>query len=488
MIGRCVSVTLIAMAATVSSAATFHVAVTGSDQNPGTSRKPWGSLHHAAAMAKAGDQVIVHGGTYRLTKPLEFKNSGSEKAWIEFAGAPRQEVVIDAVGIRPKDLGEAASFGAISVIGPSYLRLKNLTLKNSYGFGFLVRGPSHHIDIQECRVDKTFAPGIGAWNAKAIRVVGCEVTNATVQEMRLYGDPNHEPPHEAISIAGVDGFEVAWNHVHHCGKEGIDVKEISRNGTVHHNYVHHMPRQGLYVDAWFGLLENVEFYSNVVHDSEWGFVVSVEGKGSELRNVRAHHNVLYRNRGSGIYFGTWGEDLLRTGVVLAHNTIYNNGKPVHWAGPTGSIDLRSKSSQNISVINNLCAGGGAFDFASFINPATELARFDELKIRVSGNLFQSLKDDTAAPSPYGKVYAWRGINTVVADPRMRNPEAGDFTLRPDSPAINAGDPGTTDPDGSRADIGAFPRGAKKLPPPRAHLKDFPPYKPKPKGWPSFLMP
>ena len=35
-------------------------------------------------------------------------------------------------------------------------------------------------------------------------------------------------------------------------KEGIDVKETSARGRVHHNLVHHLRRQGIYVDAWFG--------------------------------------------------------------------------------------------------------------------------------------------------------------------------------------------------------------------------------------------
>jgi hypothetical protein len=44
---------------------------------------------------------------------------------------------------------------------------------------------------------------------------------------------------------------------------------------------------------------------------------------------------------------------------------------------------------------------------------------------------------------------------VLADPLMVDPEAGDFTLTAASPAVDAGDPTGTDPDGSRADAGAF---------------------------------
>jgi hypothetical protein len=53
------------------------------------------------------------------------------------------------------------------------------------------------------------------------------------------------PPHEAISIGSIQHFEVAYNHVCYCQKEGIDCKGTCSQGQVHHNYVHHIRHQGL---------------------------------------------------------------------------------------------------------------------------------------------------------------------------------------------------------------------------------------------------
>ncbi len=46
---------------------------------------------------------------------------------------------------------------------------------------------------------------------------------------------------------------------------------------------------------------------------------------------------------------------------------------------------------------------------------------------------------------------------INSDPRLMDPEGGDYTLAFDSPCINAGnpDPLYADPDGSRNDMGAF---------------------------------
>ena len=49
-----------------------------------------------------------------------------------------------------------------------------------------------------------------------------------------------------------------------------------------------------------------------------------------------------------------------------------------------------------------------------------------------------------------------GLGNVSVDPLLVDPANGDFSLQVGSPAIDAGNPyGGTDPDGSRADLGAY---------------------------------
>jgi hypothetical protein len=50
-----------------------------------------------------------------------------------------------------------------------------------------------------------------------------------------------------------------------------------------------------------------------------------------------------------------------------------------------------------------------------------------------------------------------GTGNVVGDPLFQNPGAGNYTLQTGSPAVDSGDPASSsDPDGSRADMGALP--------------------------------
>lgn len=71
----------------------FHVAVTGSDQNPGDAGSPFATINHAAQIARPGDTVVVHEGEYReWVKP---RNAGlSATRRITYEAAEGERVVI----------------------------------------------------------------------------------------------------------------------------------------------------------------------------------------------------------------------------------------------------------------------------------------------------------------------------------------------------------------------------------------------------------
>lgn len=331
----------------------FHLSPTGSDQGLGTIEKPFFTLVRAVKECQPGDTLLMADGVYRYQEPQRITFKGRSDGWLTIKAAEGAKPILDFDGFRPKNLGEAADGGSINLVRAEFIRLQGITVRNSYQFGFRAAEGCHGLDLINCASHGSFCPGIGLWNSSMVRVTGCEVTGATSQKFRLYGDPTHECPHEAISIAGVRGFEVSFNHVHHCEKEGIDVKEVSQDGEVHHNWVHDLPRQGLYCDAWFGLLSDVKFLSNFVYDCEWGFAVSVEGRESRLEDLTVDGNIFARSRASGIYFGTWGGNGPRSAIRIQNNTVYMAGTKGHWAGPVGCLDMRATNIREISVTDNI---------------------------------------------------------------------------------------------------------------------------------------
>lgn len=463
----------------------YYVATGGDETAAGSIDAPWGSIPDAVTRLSPGDRLFIRGGLYELAEQVRISLVGREDAWITIAGYPGEEAILDGERIdEPATGNDQNRFTVILLKDAAYVRVENLTVRNSWGSGIrswqyyvpmpseAIRtdldastwqpGGSRHIDIVECRIDNTYAPGIGFWHCEHIRVLGNEVTAAN--NLGLYrgsGDPPREAAHEAISIAATSHFEVAGNHIHHCHKEGIDVKETSRHGVVHHNYIHDLPRQGLYADAWFGLLGNIEFHHNLVHDCEWGIAFSTEGsQGSEAGfvDVRAHHNIFHDNRGSGVFFSVWGKDGPRRGVALYNNTIVRNGRANHWAGATGGIDVRSRNVHDLVIVNNLCADNGAYEIATRFDPANEAELMADRGVRVSHNLVSSDHDSTEGRAGlYGEPFVYIGEAVAMGDPGFVAGDAGNFHLAPGSPAIGAGMTAIDLP-GIHPDLGAIPFG------------------------------
>ncbi|MFC4600797.1 right-handed parallel beta-helix repeat-containing protein [Cohnella hongkongensis] len=72
--------------------ATYYVAVTGSDSNPGTSAEPFRTIQQAADVMQPGDTAVIRAGTYRET--VTPASSGAEGAPITFRAEAGATVVV----------------------------------------------------------------------------------------------------------------------------------------------------------------------------------------------------------------------------------------------------------------------------------------------------------------------------------------------------------------------------------------------------------
>jgi hypothetical protein len=373
------------------------------------------TLQEGISVLKPGDSLIIREGAYYLSAPVIIEKSGLENRWITIMAPAGEKVIFNGETYRKE--AEPLKFvppdkeGLVTIQNSCYLRIENIGVKYSRSMGFCIQGAeSHHIDLSDCYSEGTYSCGIGIKNTEYIQIKGCEIVDANNLD---YGpvwirQRRHEAPHEAISIMGARHFEVAYNHVHMCTKEGIDCKETSAYGTIHHNYVHDLYRQGIYVDSWFGRLHQVDVFENTIFNCEWGIVVSCEGKNAEMDSVSIHHNIIYDNRASGVQFGEFGHNGKRQSVFLYNNTIVNNGTPAHWAGLTGGIDIRSSNLYNIHVFNNVCADNYGFPIAVneiFNNPDESLEKH---KIIIKNNVCFPLEEKLREMSIFSQVTLYRG--------------------------------------------------------------------------------
>ncbi len=410
----------------------------GGDDAPGTQASPV-SLPAAARYAGPGTEIVLLGGLYALTEPFIPARGGDEDRPLVIRAARDEHVVLDAMNLSTGAGSPSTNqLSAIILENLRHVRLIGLNVRNSQYAGFLVRGDdSHDIELRFCSSAGSYGPGICLRRGSHLRVLDCEVAGANDQALRVHGTPlRKEAPHEALSLMQVKHFEIARCRIHHCHKEGIDVKETASHGSVHHNECHDLARQGIYVDCWFGRLTDVDIHDNIVHHCQWGIAVSAEGRDATLDNIRIYDNRIYGNRASGILMGTWGADGPRRDLWICHNTICCNGSPNHWIGDTGGVDIRSKNLRDLQICNNIIRGNHAFDIATFAAPGEAVAQLRERNIVIARNLTGPLRPAPGRKPPpeYPSVNPIPGEEPVIGDPQFVVPDGVDMRLKPGSPA------------------------------------------------------
>ena len=344
--------------------------------------------------------------------------------------------------------------GAFQIEGVSYIRVANLTLINSHDAGFTIRDSSN-IDLINNSTEGTFSSGIAVWDTdhggkrtQHIRIIGNTVTRATTWDLAPPDLPRRgPPPQESISIAGAVNFEVAYNHVHDGA--GIDIKETSKQGKVHHNLVHNVGI-GIYVDAWFGELSDIEIFSNVIHDCRAaGLALSVEN-GTSVEDVKIHNNLIFNNHGSGLYFSRWGVNNARRNIQIHNNTFYHNGYGTPAAGQTyywmtGGLYLYSTNVHDVSIRNNIFSDNRGFQIGYsdlyLRNDQSWQTVAREKKIKVLANLIDG-RNTVDSPIKSGgdppdrvDIYGINGDRAIFGNPLFKDSANQDFTLRRGSPAV-----------------------------------------------------
>jgi Right handed beta helix region len=434
-----------------------YVAPNGDDANPGTADRPWATINYAAQRVEAGDTIVIRGGEYVLHDQIRVGHSGRPDAWITFVAYPGEHPLINAKEVAWASLRHSGlDNGAFQIERVSYIRVAHLTIENSHDAGFTIRDSSH-IDLINDSTTNTYSSGIAVWDTNHtdqatthVRILGNTIVRATSSRMGTNEMPAaREPPHEAISVGGAVDFEVAYNDVRDSEKEGIDVKETSKRGTVHGNFVHGMGRQGLYVDAWFGAINDIKIYSNVIEDCHGaGLAISVEN-GRSIEDVDIRDNLIFNNDGSGVYFSRWGVNHERRNIKIHSNTIYHNGfgapkdgQAFYWM--TGGIYLYSDNLRDVAIWQNIVSGNNGFQIGYselFLKNASWEAARTQKNIRIFDNLIAGqnaidppIESGGDAPDRV-KIYATNGVGAVLADPMFRDAAAQDFGLRTGSPAI-----------------------------------------------------
>ena len=166
--------------------------------------------------------------------------------------------------------------------------------------------------------------------------------------------------------------------------------------------------------------------------------------GEGCVNLLVSSNLIYNSSDKGISVGQGSEVFVERNLIVGCAL----GIGIKDTGSIAYVDQNTFANNDVGVAifeKNLSAGGG--------------------EAVVSNSIFSRSKKDpvtTDAKSTATITYSLSdtlpltGTGNFVDDPLFTDAAIYDFTLQPDSPAIDAGDPAhAPDPDASRADIGAY---------------------------------
>ncbi len=374
---------------------TYYVSGTGNDKNDGLKEgAAFRTLQKAADLVQAGDTVYVMNGTYNspYANILSLANKqGRADAPITFTALPGHTPVLQA---------NKNNWNAISITGSSYLVIEGLTLvgaRDEITLDYALQ-QKNNTNNPATSGNGIFVDYIkGASNKRSHHIT---INNNNVSKFPGGGIGTREADYITIENNIVSGN--AWYSPY--GNQGItvyqswnsdnnvtDYKIIIRGNTSYDNNS---------LVPWFVAGKITEGHGIMLDKSYIGDV-AYTGK------VLISNNLTYNNGGSGIQIFKGINP-----VDVINNTTYNNSQTIS----NGEIFLNS--AQNVHVSNNIFYARNGQVTTSIVNS--------------SNNVF----DNNLA---YNGTFRGTGSGNIInKDPLFVDAAKGNFRLKPESPAIDAG--------------------------------------------------
>lgn len=447
--------------------AAFYVATTGSDSTgTGAIGNPFKTLRKAINASTTSDDIIIRGGTYNWSRVV-VNRSGTTDDWYTISNYPGETVIIQSNQVEMAD-----DNATIWIRGQSYIQISGVTIRNSRCYGITVRYPtSHHLRFDNLTIYNCSASGIYVYKSGA---ASC-VANVSVENCTVYNINNKIAGYnaqEAISFSGVTNFTIKDNIVYGCGKEGIDMKSGSNNGSCFRNDVNTSGIAyngttydvvGIYVDGFSLTCSDINVYNNYVHGNSTCYGVCAEQSSGKIDDVYLYNNIGYKTGTDNLYTNClWvgtsgGTPGTVSDLYIYHNTFIDTIYSGAWNGlcvaPQPSTDYT-----NVVIKNNIFAGTQNYYMFNAANTASTSGR-----IILTYNCFYRYGGTTRVTWSDGTNPA-DGTTRIMSDPEVGSITSPDFTLNLTSPCIGAATSslvattdyaGTSRPQGGTYDIGAY---------------------------------
>lgn len=356
------------------------------------------------------------------------------------------------------------SGGEVLKLHRSGLSGRPITLRGSTDHRAIVDGQAQRRALNANNIDNLVVEGIDFTRGKGFTMDAWDSNNVVFRDIRVSKSDgvNFYWHGDNVTIQNSEFFDSETSH-------GVYLE--SRNALVEHSYFHGNGMQGVHINAGNYLITGVVIRYNLFQNNGWADISNFDGHGNQI-----YGNVFHRTDSSlymGIVISGDGTTYSAKDVDIFNNTFYGSFEACIYLHGEKTTGTRIRN--NVFVLKN--RPGSQFFVAKALGSSTVAA--------MSNNIYFDGTTDgsaewmwTTGSTDYAQTLSqWQSLtgmdlDSSQTDPMLRNASSGDFALSSGSPAIDAGislgltmdRTGTSVPQGSGPDIGAFEFVGQPMPP------------------------
>ncbi len=329
-IGACILATSL-LPTIATHAATYYVATTGNNGNPGTSSLPWRTVAYAASKMVPGDTTYVKGGTYQEGL-IRFGRSGTSSAPIKLLSAPGEFPIVNFIDKTPDRQIRIQNYDG-SQKAMAWITIEGFEIRNGYVGIKMING--QNLTIRRNWIHHHLTHGIFGNATKSL--IDRNKINHNGDFSRCASTPSICNQHHGMYVHGT-AITVTNNLFYDNLATGVQL-----NGTVSYNSTTHPAPE-------FALSHNWVITNNTFAYQGHGAGIVVWGANCD--SARIENNILYENYVKGASYHTNGIAFTgatsSTGIVIRNNLAFASG-----SGGTKFLGTGGSYTQSGNIVNTL---------------------------------------------------------------------------------------------------------------------------------------